>query len=257
MPMNVDLACALALVAIPATTALVYGARVVVRGRGRVKSERVEREGHSALLAKSVMEMFYWSIAPLGRACVRLGISANAITFGSLALGIAAGVSVATGHLGVGAFLAALCAACDALDGVVARASMRASDAGEVLDAAVDRYTELALLGGVAVYLRDALGLLVLALLAILASFMVSYSTAKAEALNVTPPRGSMRRSERAVLIVLGTALAPVAAALGVAFSDAPIVVALVVVALVGNVSAVRRLSAVARAVDAKGAPAE
>ncbi len=255
--MNLDLACAVALVAIPAAAALAYGARMLVGGRGRARSERVDRDGGSALLAKSVMEMFYWAIAPVGRACVRLGISANAITFASLALGIAAGVAVAVGHLGAGALLAGLCAACDALDGVVARASMRASDAGEVLDAAVDRYTELALLGGVAVYLRDALGLLVLALLAILASFMVSYSTAKAEALNVTPPRGAMRRSERAVLLVLGAALVPVAAALGVGFPDAPIVVALAVVGVVGNVSAVRRLAAIARAVDAKGAPAE
>lgn len=254
-PPNADLACSLALVAIPAAAALAYGARVTLRGRAR--SERVEREGHSALLAKGVMEMFHWAIAPAGAACVRLGISANAVTFASLGLGIAAGVAVAAGHLGVGALLAGLCSVGDALDGVVARASKHASDAGEVLDAAVDRYTELALLGGLAVYLRDALGLLILTLLAICASFMVSYSTAKAEALNVTPPRGSMRRSERAVCLVVGTALVPAAAALGLRFHDAPIVVALLIVAVIGNVSAIRRFAAVARAVDAKGAPAE
>jgi phosphatidylglycerophosphate synthase len=202
------------------------------------------------------MEMFHWAIAPAGALCVRLGISANAVTFASLALGLAAGVAIAAGHLGVGALLAALGAVGDALDGVVARASHKASDAGEVLDAAVDRYTELALLGGLAVYLRDALPLLVLTLLAICASFMVSYSTAKAEALGVTPPRGSMRRSERAVLLVVGTALVPFAALLGARLHDTPIVVSLVVVALVGNVSAVRRLAAIARAVDAREASA-
>jgi hypothetical protein len=37
-----------------------------------------------------------------------------------------------------------------------------------------------------------------IALGAIAGSFMVSYSTAKAEALSVEAPRGSMRRSERA-----------------------------------------------------------
>ena len=253
--MNLDLASSLGLFAIPVAAGLAYSVRVALRGRAT--SERVDREGSSGLLAKGVMEMFHWTIAPAGAACVRLGISANAVTVASLVLGLAAGVAVAAGHLGLGALLAGLCSVGDALDGVVARASRRASDAGEVLDAAVDRYTELALLGGLAVYLRDALGLLVLTLLAICASFMVSYSTAKAEALGVTPPRGSMRRSERAVYLVLGTALVPIAAALGVRFSDAPVVVALLLVAVVGNVSAVRRLAAIARAVNAKGAPAE
>jgi CDP-diacylglycerol--glycerol-3-phosphate 3-phosphatidyltransferase len=255
--MNLDLASSLGLLAIPVAASAAYGARVTLRGRAA--SERVDREGKSALLAKSAMEMFHWAIAPVGAACVRLGISANVITFASLVAGLGAGVAVAAGHLGVGALLAAISAAGDALDGVVARASRRASDAGEVLDAAVDRYTELALLGGLAVYLRDELALLVLALLAISASFMISYSTAKAEALGVTPPRGSMRRSERAVCLVLGTALVPLVALVPSAarYHDGPIVAALLLVAVVGNVSAVRRLSAVARAVDAKGTPAE
>jgi CDP-diacylglycerol--glycerol-3-phosphate 3-phosphatidyltransferase len=254
--MNVDLTSSIALVAIPVAASLAYAGRLALRGRA--KSARVDREGHSALLAKGVMEMFHWVIAPVGTACVKLGISANAVTFGSLVLGLAAGVAMAAGHLGVGALLAALCAVGDALDGVVARASRRASEAGELLDAAVDRYTELALLGGLAVYLREAVGLLVLTLLAMCASFMVSYSTAKAEALGVTPPRGSMRRSERAVCIVLGTALVPFATALfGDRYGIAPVAIALLLVAVGGNVSAVRRLAAISRAVDAKGAPAE
>ncbi len=254
--MNLDLASSIALVAIPVVVSVAYAGRLALRGRAT--SARVEREGHSALLAKGVMEMFHWALAPVGRACVRAGITANAITFASLALGLAAGVAVAAGHLGAGALLAALCSVGDALDGVVARLSRRASEAGEVLDAAVDRYTELALLGGLAVHLRYDVRLLVLTLLAICASFMVSYSTAKAEALGVTPPRGSMRRSERAVCLVLGTALAPVAAELlGERSAIAPVALALLLVAVAGNISAVRRLTAVARAADAKGAPAE
>jgi CDP-diacylglycerol--glycerol-3-phosphate 3-phosphatidyltransferase len=254
--MNVDLASSIALVAVPVVVSVAYAARLAFRGRAT--SARVDREGESALLAKGVMEMFHWAIAPVGRACVRVGISANAITFASLALGLAAGVAVAAGHLGAGALLAALCSAGDALDGVVARLAARASEAGEVLDAAVDRYTELALVGGLAVHLRADVALLVLTLLAMGASFMVSYSTAKAEALGVTPPRGSMRRSERAVCLVLGTALAPFAALLfGERFAVAPVAVALLLVAVAGNISAVRRLAAIARAVDAKGAPAE
>jgi CDP-diacylglycerol--glycerol-3-phosphate 3-phosphatidyltransferase len=249
--MDVDLACALGLVAMPVAAGACYAVRVAVRGPAT--SERVareERDGRSALLAKGVMEMFHWVLAPIGAACLRLGISANAVTFGSLVLGLAAAVALATGHFGAGGLLAALGAAGDALDGVVARASNRASDAGEVFDAAVDRYTEMALLGGIAVYMRHMLPLLVLALLAIAGSFMISYSTAKAEALHVTPPRGSMRRSERAVCLVLGAALVPFAALGGARFHDVPLASALLLIAVVGNVSAMRRLHAIARAVS-------
>jgi CDP-diacylglycerol---glycerol-3-phosphate 3-phosphatidyltransferase len=242
-----DLACSLFLLLVPVAVGAGYVARSALRGR--LRSERVEREGRSHLIAKGLMEAFHWALAPFGALCVRLGITPNSVTFVSLAFGLAAGVAVAAGRLGVGALFAGISAAGDGLDGVVARLSGRASDAGEVLDAAVDRYTELALLGGLAVYLRASVPELVLALLAIGASFMISYSSAKAEALHVTPPRGSMRRSERAVLLVLGIALAPFAGLAVARSTDAPIVAALATIALVGNVSAIRRLSAIARAV--------
>lgn len=249
--MDVDLACALVLVAMPIAASAAYAVRLAARGPARSERvEREEREGKSALLAKGAMEMFHWVLAPIGTLCVRLGISANAVTFGSLVLGLAAGVAIAAGHFGAGGLLAGLGAAGDALDGVVARASKSASDAGEVFDAAVDRYTEMALLGGIAVYMRDVVALLVLALLAVAGAFMVSYSTAKAEALHVTPPRGSMRRSERAVCLVLGTALVPFATLFGARFHDVPVVAALVLIAVASNVSAVRRLAAIARAVS-------
>ena len=90
--------------------------------------------------------------------------------------------------------------------------------------------------------------------LALLGSFMVSYGSAKAEALGVAVPRGAMRRAERAVWLCGGALLSPLAAALGESagvapwIGEAPMLFALAMVALVSNVSAARRLSAVARA---------
>jgi phosphatidylglycerophosphate synthase len=248
-----DVACSLLLLLMPIIVGAGYLLHVALRGP--VRSERVKREGASRLVAKGVMEMFYWALAPLGALSVRLGIGANAITLASLVLGLAAGALVGLGHLGAGGLLAAVSAAFDGLDGVVARLSGRASDAGEVLDAAVDRYNELALLGGLAVYLRGSVWALVLVMLAIAASFMISYSTAKAEALQVTPPRGSMRRAERAVLLIGGVAVAPLAPrVLGLEDRDLPLIVALGAIAILGNLSAVQRLCAVARLVRAASA---
>ena len=170
-------------------------------------------------------------------------------------------MALAFGHFGVGAALTAVATLCDALDGIVARLTGTASDAGEVFDAAVDRYQEFFFLGGLAIYFRNEAVALVLVLLTALGSFMISYGTAKAEALNVEAPRGAMRRVERAVYLDAGVVFAPIAGAVALRFGlpawveTVPILLALALVGGVGNVSAVRRLLAVARAVAARQPP--
>jgi CDP-diacylglycerol--glycerol-3-phosphate 3-phosphatidyltransferase len=230
----IDLACSAVLLALVLVAAVAYGARVALRGRA--SSERVEREGKSALVGKGAMELFHWVIEPCGAACERLGVTANAVTWGSLVLAIGAGGALADGHMGVGAVLATVSAAGDALDGAIARRTKTASDAGEVLDAAIDRYGEFAFLAGLAFWFRGSQAMLGLTLLAVLASFMVSYSTAKAEALQLEAPRGSMRRTERAVCTIVGAAFSPFAGAVNPAWNVAPIAIAIGVVAGGGNV---------------------
>ena len=245
----IDLASSATLLAIVLFAALAYAARVALRGHAR--SDRVEREGQSVLVGKAPMEMVHWILGPIGDAFVRVGISANAVSWASLAFGLAAGLALGAGHFGVAAALTMFAALGDALDGVVARASGEASEAGEVLDAAIDRYIELAFIGGLAFYFRERPIALVLAIGAIGGSFMVSYATAKAEALHVKAPRGAMRRTERVVYLLAGVSLGPIVAAIPAiaAWADVPALAALALVAVVGNASAVRRLAAVARAV--------
>jgi CDP-diacylglycerol--glycerol-3-phosphate 3-phosphatidyltransferase len=250
----VDLALSLVVLAL---VALVAGAYVIrVATRGTTSSERAEREGTSALLPKGPIKMLYWAIGPLSRGCVAAGVGANAISWASLVAGVGAGAAACTGHFGGAAALALVSALGDALDGEVARASKSASSGGEVLDAAIDRYVEFAILGGVAVEFRESLPRLTLALLALLASYMVSYSSAKAEALHVAAPRGAMRRAERAIYVLAGLALSPLVAHFAPGpWADAPLLAALALVGTVGNVSAVRRLRAVARSVYEANAP--
>lgn len=246
----VDLACSLALVA----AALVVGVAFAARP-GEARDERVERAGASPLLGKRPMEATYWALRPITRACVGLGVSANAVTWGSLLLAAGAGVAIALGHYGAGAAFALASALGDAVDGSIARETGTSSDSGEVLDAAVDRYAELLFLGGVAFHERHDAVMLLLALLATAGSLMVSYATAKAEALHVKPPRGAMRRPERAVYLIGGAALAPIAVAVSTTWGlpawlgSAPVLAALAIVGVVGNVSAVRSLRAIAEAV--------
>lgn len=246
-----DLLCTLSICALVVMAAVAYGVRVAVAGAAH--HSRVEAEGKSALMSKSVMEMLMWCVQPLVTALARLRVSADAVTYSSLVFGLAAGAALATGHFGLGALLALVAACGDAVDGLLARHLGTGGTAGEVLDAAVDRYVDFAFVAGLAVYFRSDVPRLLLALLALHGGFMVSYSSAKAEALHVRPPRGSMRRVERAALLVGAAAITPLAALFGPAAMEMPILLALGAIAVFGNASAIQRLAAIRSAVRERG----
>jgi CDP-diacylglycerol--glycerol-3-phosphate 3-phosphatidyltransferase len=234
--------------------ALAYGLRATRRGRARF--ERTDAVAGSPLLSRKAYEAGYWALQPLGNACVALGISANAITWMSLGFGIAGSVAVGVGRFGLGAIFALGSVLCDAIDGLVARKTGTSSDSGEVLDASIDRWNDFLLLAGLAFYYRAEPLVLVLALSAICGSFMVSYATAKAEALQVKAPSGAMRRPERSAYLIAGLVFTPLSRLyLEASFTrqvGLPVVFALGVIAIVSNVSSIRRFAAIARLVKSR-----
>jgi CDP-diacylglycerol---glycerol-3-phosphate 3-phosphatidyltransferase len=245
---------------------MVAGAVVVLyAGRtlraGRFASDRADRLGGSAILGRWAMDMGYWALGPVVRLCLAARISANQLTWMSAVLGAVAGVLMALGRLGHGALVGTVASLCDALDGQVARRTGHASDAGEVLDAAVDRYTDFFLVAGLCVHYRGSPFALLLGLFALLAAFMISYVTAKAEALRIDVPRGAMRRHERLTYLLVGAAasalVAPTspAAASRLLPPEYPLLAALALIAVVGNASALSRIAAMVRA--ARGGPSD
>jgi phosphatidylglycerophosphate synthase len=225
--------------------------------RGRARHTRTDADGGSVFLHKAAMEMGYWMLEPVVNALVALHITPNMVTAFSLVPAVLAGVAAGFGWFGLACMLATLGSLCDLVDGVLARRTGVASDAGEVLDAAVDRYVEFLFLAGVAVYYRTHWMVLALTLAAIFGSFMVSYTTAKAEAMGIEPPRGSMRRAERAVYLLVAAGLTPISRALfentpSHALRELPVIFALILVALVTNVSVVQRFAVIAAALRAR-----
>jgi phosphatidylglycerophosphate synthase len=236
--------------------AAAYGLRVAAKGRAHF--DRIDRQGGSLLLSKGAMELGYWMLDPVARLLVFLRVTPNKVSWGSLGCGFLAGACLSVGHFGFGAIFATVSGLLDSVDGMVARISGLASDAGEVLDAAVDRHVEFFFLSGLIIYYREIAVFQILALMALLGSFMVSYSTAKAEALNVAVPRGSMRRPERAVYLILGATLSTLTNAwfeprhgFSVAIGY-PMVAALGLVAVAANVSSINRLRWIAKAIRAR-----
>jgi phosphatidylglycerophosphate synthase/putative flippase GtrA len=248
----IDLGASLALLALTA----VVGAAFAASPARRRRSARVEKDGGSALLGKPAMEATYWVLGPLAAALARAHVPANAVTVASVALASVAGLSFAAGHFGVGAVVAACAGLCDLVDGVVARANDTASPAGEVLDAAADRYGEFFVFAGLAIHARASLPYVALTLFALLGAVMTSYASVKAEAAGAQVPRGWMRRPERTAYLVLGAALVPWASMAvdlgwGVPVTrEAPMVAALALVGALANVSAAWRLRALVGALQ-------
>lgn len=228
---------------------LIYGVRVV--SHGVVHSERVSRIGGTALVGRGIMDATYWLIDPIVRGLAAIGITPNHLTWSALVFGLGAGAALGFGWFGLACLLATISTIGDILDGQVARLTNSGTARGELLDAAVDRYTEFAFLAGLVFIVRDSTWQLLFVLGAVLASFMVSYASAKAEALQVSPPRGLMRRHERSTWLIIGSGLCPL---IGISLTArgwpyaTPVLVAAAVVAVIGNVAAVQRLVRIGRA---------
>lgn len=248
-------ACSILVLVLAVILAVAYGLRATRRGRARFA--RTDSTTGSAFLSRKAFEAGYWALQPFGTLFIALGFTANMITWMSLGFGIATAVAVGTGHFGLGALLALASALSDSIDGMVARRLGTSSEAGEVFDASIDRWNDFLLPAGLVFFYRDEAIAMILALLALAGSFMVSYATAKAEALHVKVPSGAMRRPERMAYLVTGLVLSPlsiryVESGFTHPHTGLPMVFALGVIALVANVSSIRRLVAVAHAVKAR-----
>lgn len=253
-----DLVCSLILSGFVVTVATMWTVFAILPARTR----NARLDGHGGImLGRSVMEVAYKLFNPLVSLLYEAHVTPNMVTAFSLVPALISAILIAQGHFGIGALLATGSGFCDMFDGMLARRYNSMSDVGELFDAAVDRYVEYLLLAGLAVYFRTSpiAGLLCLA--AILGSFMVSYATAKAEALGVEPPKGAMRRAERAVYVTFGCGVAslwqlvvpgsPSFATLSLG-RELPVELAIAVVGVVANVSAVRRMLRIAQLIRAK-----
>lgn len=115
---------------------------------------------------------------PLGRACAQVGLSADMLTYLSLAFSLGAGYLIARGWFVGGVLVILLVGLADMLDGATARATGTASEYGTVLDHVTDRYAEFFLLGGVLLSGVASAGWVLFALFGMV---MASYVRARAE----------------------------------------------------------------------------
>ena len=205
----------------------------------------VARRSASKLLGRYLRHYLMWLLRPYERALIRQRISPNAITMTSLVTAGLAGWALATGRFALGGWLFLFTGILDIFDGRVARATGQVSAGGAFFDSVMDRYSELLVFGGLAYFYRSSWAMLIV-LAAAVGSVMVSYTRARAEGLGIHDVNiGTMQRPERLVYLGVTTALAPILETLvghGSWPMFVPVVVALALLALSANVTAVRRI---------------
>jgi len=130
-------------------------------------------------------------------------MSPNALSLVGFLLSLLAASQVALGHLLWGGLLVLLAGFVDLLDGAVARLGGQATPFGAVLDSALDRLSEAAVLLGLVVHFGGS-SMVYLIYAVLVGSFLVSYIRARGEGLGLVMETGLFTRGERVVVLAVG-----------------------------------------------------
>ncbi|MBW8773020.1 MAG: CDP-alcohol phosphatidyltransferase family protein [Gemmatimonadetes bacterium] len=141
---------------------------------------------------------------PISAACIRLGIRPNVITTFGILLIIVSAVFYGMGHIRLGGFFLLLSGWTDMIDGQMARGGGMETKFGAFYDSTLDRIGDgLTYLGLGSFYLLYPMdlawrqGVVILCMVAIMASLTVSYTRARAEGLGLDGKVGIAQRTER------------------------------------------------------------
>ena len=148
-------------------------------------------------------------IDPLVRAIASLGIPPNILTATGVTLNLGCAVLFGYGHFFWAGVVLIFANLFDMLDGNLARSTGHVTRYGGFLDSSLDRLSDMASFFGIMMFYSRAvpqhsLMNVFLAGVGMIASVMVSYTTARSEALGVKANVGFLQRPERIVLLIIG-----------------------------------------------------
>ena len=207
----------------------------------------------------------YRVINPFVKLLIRMGVTPNTVTTIGFLGNLAAAVVIVIAGYGAartgtvdwslvtwaGALIIGF-SLFDMLDGQVARLGGMSSTFGAMYASVLDRYCELATLGGVAYYLiqTGSFAGAVIAFVALTGSIMVSYVRARAEGLGLECKIGFMQRPERVVVTSVATLATGITGQISGyqpgadGFNpDMILVIAMTVIAIFANLTAIARIN--------------
>jgi CDP-diacylglycerol--glycerol-3-phosphate 3-phosphatidyltransferase len=231
------------------------------------------------LVRDKLQKGIYKVINPLVKGLIRIGFTPNLVTVTGLVLNIMVAIVFIKGaeqgnrgdlsYVGWAGALILFAGLFDMLDGQVARLGNMSSSFGALFDSVLDRYSELIMFLGICYYLVAHHYFIssLAAFIAMIGSMMVSYIRARSEGLGIQNSGGLMQRPERVILLALSAIACGVTSHFiggdfkyyvpGISFhifeTMTIFTLPIVVMAVLTNITAIKRLRNAKKALEAKG----
>lgn len=184
-------------------------------------------------------------ISPLARGLLRIGLTPNTLTvLGALGSSLCAIFLFSQGKFFVGTVLVTFFVLSDLLDGTMARLSHSGpTKLGALIDSTLDRVSDAAIFIGILLfaYNENQRSVAYLALIALVTGTLIPYIRAKAESLGIDCSVGIAERTERLILVLVGTGLY----GLGISWA---LNLSLTVICIASAITVIQRMLVVARA---------
>ena len=163
-------------------------------------------ETEKITLTDRLRALFKWLVDPIGAFLNRLGLTPNTITMLGLIGNVVAAFFLAKGDMLWGGIIVLVMWPVDALDGSMARLRGEPTDFGGFVDSVTDRYSELVIYAGLLYHFLEQGNTLasMLVFAAASGSILVSYTRARAEALDFDAKIGALTRVERYLVLAPG-----------------------------------------------------
>ncbi len=224
-----------------------------------------------------LQKTIYTVINPLVKGLIKIGFTPNLVTVTGLVLNIGVAFIFIKGgevgnrgdlsYVGWAGALILFAGLFDMLDGQVARLGNMSSTFGALFDSVLDRYSELIMFFGICYYLvaHHYFFSSLAAFIAMIGSMMISYTRARSEGLGIQNKGGLMQRPERVILVAVSALACGITSSFiggnykyfmpGIRFhifeTMTIFTLPITVMAVLTNVTAIRRLIDAKKALDA------
>jgi CDP-diacylglycerol--glycerol-3-phosphate 3-phosphatidyltransferase len=191
-----------------------------------------------AVLEQKIRDGWEALMRPIGNVLARMGLTPNMVTIVGVALQGAVTYLIVTGHLLIAGWVEIVAVFSDTWDGSVAKVTGKSSTFGALLDSTTDRVSDALFFLAIAWFYgvdpdpphEGQHWVAIACLVALVATFLVSYIKARAEGLGVECKVGVGGRAERAIAMCVALVINPLLPAV------------VVLLALLGIVTALQRL---------------
>jgi phosphatidylglycerophosphate synthase len=213
--------------------------------RHRPKDSTIPAFNQKTFVGLFIREYGYWVTYPLIYCFKKFKFTPNTLTMAAPLLALFSGYYYYKGEFAIAGWIFMASGILDFLDGRLARLTNQITREGAYLDSNMDRYSDGIVFGGIALYFRDNIFMLIFVVLSIIGPQITSYAKARAELNGVNVKIGLMQRTERGVLLAAASIFHPFIMILlnknGI-IREYPMIIALILMAVLTNYTAIVRI---------------